>query len=289
MEAIEDEGWIKVHRKVINSQVFQGEGLFKVWMWCLLKANHKDKWVQITTGKGTSEVFVKRGQFIFGRKSAAKALKMPGRTVQYRMLKLATMRNLAIQTDTHYSTVTILNYDLYQSSHPENMAGTLTPNGQATDTNKNDKNEKKSLSPNKKGDPRVKEFFDYWKEIFLQQTGQPYVFSYGKEGKLIKNLLQVHDLPVLQNAAKAFYRDEQCRRRGLTIGIFFQEINRLLASRVIDPLEQARREMRERQAARDTQRNQRGGEMGDSVEKRTPKTFNNPIEEVKAVLAGGTD
>ncbi len=118
----------------------------------------------------------------------------------------------------------------------------------------------------------------------------PYVFSYGKEGKLVKNLLQVHDLPVLQNAVKAFFRDEQCKRRGWTIGIFFQEMNRLLGARMTDPLEQAKKEMRERQAARETQRSHIGAEMGDSAEKRMPKSSGrDPIKEVEAVLAGGTD
>jgi uncharacterized protein YdaU (DUF1376 family) len=81
----------------------------------------------------------------------------------------------------------------------------------------------------KQTDPRVKEFFNYWTEIFQKETGQPYVFSYGKEGKLIKDLLQVHLIETLQESMRAFFQDEQCKRRGLTIGIFYQEINRLVS------------------------------------------------------------
>ncbi len=95
----------------------------------------------------------------------------------------------------------------------------------------------------KQTDPRVKEFFNYWEEIFQKKTGQPYVFSFGKDGDLIKNLLSVHDLPTLQDVAKTFFKDEQCKRRGLTIGIFFQEINRLLSQKVMNPLEQTKREL----------------------------------------------
>ena len=99
-------------------------------------------------------------------------------------------------------------------------------------------------SQNKETDPRVKEFLNYWGETFKKETGQPYVFSYGKEGKLLKDLLQVHSIETLQEAAREFFKDEQCRRRGLTIGIFFQEINRLLSLKAMDPLEQAKREIK---------------------------------------------
>lgn len=237
-----EEGWIKLYRKSIDSQVFQNEGLWKIWTWCLLKANHEDRWVPVKTGKGTTEVFVKRGRFIFGRNTAAKELKMVERTVHKRMLKLENMRNCDIQSDTHYSIVTILNYDLYQGSKNEEVTG----KGQASDTNKNYKNEEiNNLGRSKKQpDPRVKELFDYWGETFSRETGQPYVFSYGKEGKLIKALLQVHSSEILQDSISLFFRDEQCQRRGLTIGIFFQEINRLIGLKAMDPLEQARRENR---------------------------------------------
>ena len=247
MDTIHDEGWIKLYRKSIDSQVFQSEGLWKIWTWCLLKANHEERWVSIKTGKGTSEVFVKRGQFVFGRKTAAKELKMVERTVHKRMLKLKTMRNCDIQSDTHYSIVTILNYDLYQGSKNEEVTGKVTGKGQARDTNKNYKNEKNlsnGSSPQKPGDPRVKEFFNCWSETFLQETGQPYTFTFEKDGRLVKDLLKVHSVETLQDLTKQFFRDEQCRRRGLDIGIFKLEVNRLIGLKAMNPLEQAKRELR---------------------------------------------
>lgn len=35
------EGWIKLHRKLISSNVFDNEKVLKVWIWCLMKATHK--------------------------------------------------------------------------------------------------------------------------------------------------------------------------------------------------------------------------------------------------------
>jgi hypothetical protein len=189
-----------------------------------------------------SEVFVKRGEFIFGRKTAAKELRMVGRTVHKRMVKLESMRNLVIKSDTHYSTVTILNYDAYQSPQEEEVTPKVTGKGQASDTNKNYKNEKKLKNGRKKEpDPRIKEFFDFWGESFQREIGQPYVFSFGKEGSLTKELLKVHSLDTIKETTKIFFEDEQAKRRGLTIGILYQEINRLLSLRAMDPREEARR------------------------------------------------
>lgn len=140
-----EEGWIKLHRKLLDSQVFQSEGLLKVWIWCLLKANHKDNWVSVKTGRGITEVLVRRGQFIFGRETASKELKMAPRTVYDRMQKLARMQNLAIQPATHYSIVTIQNYNHYQKSEIINPTSNPTPNQHPTNTNKNDDNKNNNL------------------------------------------------------------------------------------------------------------------------------------------------
>lgn len=239
-----DEGWIKLHRKIQRSSVFKNEGLLKTWLWCLLKANHEDAWIPISTGKGKTEVLVKRGQFVFGRKSAAKSLDMDESTVYKRMRKLENMGNCNTQSNSHYSIVTILNYELYQGSGKDEVTGKVTGKEQASNTNKNVKNVKNIGRSQKQTDPRVNEFFSYWGETFTQKTGQLYVFNYGKEGSLIKKLLQVHSLETLRDALRDFFRDEQCQRRGPTIGIFYQETNRLLGMKGMDPLAQAKREQR---------------------------------------------
>ena len=41
--------------------------------------------------------------------------------------------------------------------------------------------------------------------------------------------------------------DDQCKCRGLTIGIIFHEINRLLSPKALDPLEKSRRKIKARE------------------------------------------
>lgn len=141
-----DEGYIKFFRKALESQAFQNEGLWKVWCWCLLKATHRERWASMTVGKGSTEVHLKPGQFIFGRKTASKELKMKQSTIRNRMKKLKKMRNLDMQPDSHYTIVTIINWDTYQSedkkedSQPDRQRTAI---GQPEDTDKNVKNVKK--------------------------------------------------------------------------------------------------------------------------------------------------
>jgi hypothetical protein len=111
--------WFRLHRSIMDSRVFQNEGLLKVWIWCLCRANWKRCYVAITTGRGSTEVELQPGQFIFGRATAAKALRMKSATVQDRMRKLVDIKNIIMQPVTHYSIVTICNWATYQEAQTE--------------------------------------------------------------------------------------------------------------------------------------------------------------------------
>ncbi len=111
-----NQGYIKLHRKTLDSRVFQNEGVLKVWIWCLLKANYKGQWTSIKAGKGTTEVWIGPGQFIFGKYTAAKELKMPPSTVWKRIKKLIADGNLVVKSNRQYSVITIVNWDTYQGT-----------------------------------------------------------------------------------------------------------------------------------------------------------------------------
>ena len=53
-------GWIKLHRKLLDSPIFQNEKLFKVFAYCLMKASHKDH----TQLVGRRVVELEKGQFV---------------------------------------------------------------------------------------------------------------------------------------------------------------------------------------------------------------------------------
>jgi len=145
-----DEGYIKLHRSIEDSRVWQNEGLLKVWLWCLLRANYKERWVSVQVGKGSTEVHVMPGQFIFGRDSAATRLKMKPSTVNDRLKKLEKMQNIDIQSNKQFSIITIINWGTYQDNETHTQQPNQQPsdnqpttNQQPSDTDKKDKKVKK--------------------------------------------------------------------------------------------------------------------------------------------------
>jgi hypothetical protein len=104
--------------------------------------------VSVSTGRGSTEVKIEPGQFIFGRNSAAKELKgLNPKKIYNRVKKLEQLGNLVIKPDIHYSIITISHWGTYQGNGQADGQATgqptdrqRTPNGQATDTNKKEEN-----------------------------------------------------------------------------------------------------------------------------------------------------
>jgi hypothetical protein len=97
----------------------------------------------VKTGKGEAVIEIKRGQFVYGRKSAARELEMPPSTIRNIITLLTRWGNLSIKPDSHYSIITILNYDTYQDIDTYRRTGKRTGKGQPKDTNNNVNNDKK--------------------------------------------------------------------------------------------------------------------------------------------------
>lgn len=140
--------WIKLHRQLLHSEVFQNDKLLRVWIWCLLKASWKEH-DQIV---GRQMVHLKPGQFIYGRKMASRELGYPESTTRDVMDLLKRMGNIDIKSTNKYSVVTICQWELYQSKDEksDNRQTAETPadttaKGQQIDTNKKDKKYKKDI------------------------------------------------------------------------------------------------------------------------------------------------
>lgn len=125
-----DQGWIKLYRKLIHDPVFSTEKGLKVWVWVLLKANHK----KVDLFWGRQNITLRGGQLIFGRYTASEELKMSPSTVWFWMNELKKGEYIDIKTTNKFSIVTIKNWDKYQSL--------LTTNNQQVNTVNNVKNVK---------------------------------------------------------------------------------------------------------------------------------------------------
>jgi hypothetical protein len=138
-------GWIRLWRQALDSDLFADPHLWHLFTWCLLRANHSHCSVRVKTGRGFTVVDVLPGQFIFGRKSASRELNLPESTLNDRMKKLEEKNSINIKPDTHFSIVSIVNWQHFQSENGEVQQATdrqATGKQQASDTDKKEKKEK---------------------------------------------------------------------------------------------------------------------------------------------------
>lgn len=133
-------GWFCMHRKVIKSAVFAVPELLKCCVWCLARANPTAAKVPVKTGRGTTFVELKAGEFITGRESASEALGMPGTTAMDRLRRLEALGVIKLRSVTHFSIVSVVNWKAYQNAaakarHPS--VTQVTPNRHPSVTDNN--------------------------------------------------------------------------------------------------------------------------------------------------------
>lgn len=134
-------GWIKIHRKFLDWEWFNKSEAVHLFMYLVLKANHKDgQWQGID---------IKKGQFVtsFGKISSDTGISL--QTIRTLLKKFEKTNEINIQTTNKFTIVTLCKYECYQQENePTNTQLTneqQTTNKQLT-TNKNDKKEKKEIN-----------------------------------------------------------------------------------------------------------------------------------------------
>ena len=107
------QGWIKVHRKMLNSPIWQDSKLAHVWMTCLLKATHKKNDALL----GRKKITLKPGQFVTGRRKAAAEMGMSEKGYTSAMRSLVDFGMLKIETSQGQAgtVVSICNWSTYQN------------------------------------------------------------------------------------------------------------------------------------------------------------------------------
>ena len=131
------EGWIKVHRKILDNPVISKDADYlSVWIYLLLNATHKEIPV-IFKGK---KILLIPGQLITGRKSISDDLSISESKI-YRILNdFKSEQQIKQQTSNKNSLITILKWNEYQNNEQQNeqqMNNKRTTNEQPVNTNKN--------------------------------------------------------------------------------------------------------------------------------------------------------
>jgi len=134
-------GWIKIHRKFLDWEWFNKSEAVHLFLFMLMKANHK-------TGKWQG-IDIERGQFVssFGNISSATGISI--QTIRTILKKLEKTNEIKVKSTSQFTIVTICKYECYQDENEE-ANKPITNNQQTTNkqltTNKNVKNEKNERS-----------------------------------------------------------------------------------------------------------------------------------------------
>lgn len=127
-----DNGWIKLHRKLLENPLIQKPQWAWLWVVLLLLASHKENkfmW-------NGNILVIKEGQFITGKDKLSKLSGISKTTIERILNYLEKEGQIGQQKTTKYRLITIVNWKDYQQ-----VDNKRTTNGQQTDTIKNDNND----------------------------------------------------------------------------------------------------------------------------------------------------
>ena len=146
------EGWIKLHRGILDWQWYDHVPTKVVFLHCLLKANHKDKeW------RG---VQIKRGEFVT---SYGKLAEETGYSVKQIRTILGKLKGkeLEVRSDSQRTVIQVVKYDDYQIGASEGQANGQSK-GKQRATTKNEKNENNKENNDLELDLSIFPFDDFW-------------------------------------------------------------------------------------------------------------------------------
>lgn len=167
------EGWIKLHRKLLDSPMYRNEAVFRVWIFLLLSANQQDRRI-LWNGK---ERIVRSGQLITGQLRIMEKTGLTRQTVRTVISTLKSTNAITVESTNKFSIISIVNWQDYQhqvTSKKTNNKPTKQPaSNQPVTTNKNGKNERnnteevlkkfnEAFKKNYRSPVSIERNLDYW-------------------------------------------------------------------------------------------------------------------------------
>jgi len=132
------QGFVKLYRAFLDWEWYDDANTCRLFLHCLLKANHEDKQYRGRT--------IKRGSFLTGREALAAQTGLTVKQVRRSLEKLKRTNELAIKTSAQGTEIHVNKYDDYQEQGQQKgqqRANEGPAKGQRRATNKNEKNKKK--------------------------------------------------------------------------------------------------------------------------------------------------
>lgn len=178
-----NNGFIVVHRSMLDWEWYKDSNTTRLFLHCLLKANHKDnRW---------QGILIRRGSFITSYQILALELGLTVQNIRTSLKRLNSTGELTHKSHSKYGIITINNYDRYQeiNSQPNSQltVSQQSANSQLTtnnnDNNENNDNNDNNIKSSKSATPKPskKMYGDYVKmfpeqyDKLLEEFGEPAV------------------------------------------------------------------------------------------------------------------
>ena len=104
-------GWIKLHRALKYSDVYQDSERLHLWLHLLLSANHEPTDVQLDNGR---MIHLEPGQMLTGRVRLAKETGLDEYKIQRSLKRLELAQQIAQQNYSRYRIITVIKWEEYQ-------------------------------------------------------------------------------------------------------------------------------------------------------------------------------
>lgn len=213
-----NNGWIRIHRKLQDKAFYKKPHYLALWIHILLKANHQEKeflWNNKT-------IKIKRGQFITGRRQLQSEIKVNQHKIDRILNFFKTEHQIEQQMFPKFRLITIINYNKYQQSEPQNepqVSHRRATSEPQVSTNNNDKNDN-----NEKNDKKMTIIYMSYKNK-INQLSRLTISSKRK----IKARLREYTLEQLLEAIDKFAKDSWWMEHNASRGIawFFHSEDRI--------------------------------------------------------------
>ena len=180
------EGWIKLHRQLLEWEWYDEPDTFRLFLHCLLKANHKDN-------KYRGQI-VKAGSFLTSRELLSNETGLSIQKIRTSLERLELTNEITSKKSKKGTVLQIVKYNNYQQDNQQDNPRNnqrfnqqLTNNqptvNQQLTTNKNEKNEKNEKNDNKNDIKFISSFPDYENlikkdEVFIRNLFQEITYKW---------------------------------------------------------------------------------------------------------------
>lgn len=164
------QGWIKLHRQILEWEWYSDNNCFRLFLHLLLKANHKEK-----RFKG---IELKVGSIVTSRDLLARETGLSSQQIRTALSKLISTNEITSVTSSQGTIIQIVSYEKYQVATNEITNEQPTNNQQAT-TNNNVNKEKKFIPPT------FNDVLEYCMQNNLDVDGIKFINFYESKGWMV--------------------------------------------------------------------------------------------------------